>query len=156
MIPFLIHWSFVFLAQTHWHLLQAGVIQAFSLLVPFLFPAMLSTQQSVYWARFTSIKADTVSYLASISCTAPLIEHINWELEWVSPLHTELNWLALETRGSHFPNVFFKLIWWIDILSTSCKIGLGWVHQNSIDDKSTLVQVMAWCRQTTSHYQSQC
>ena len=24
------------------------------------------------------------------------------------------------------------------------------------DDKSTLVQVMAWCRQTTSHYLSQC
>ena len=24
------------------------------------------------------------------------------------------------------------------------------------DDKSTLVQVMAWCRQTTSHYPSQC
>ena len=25
-----------------------------------------------------------------------------------------------------------------------------------IDDKSTLVQVMAWCRQATSHYLSQC
>ena len=24
------------------------------------------------------------------------------------------------------------------------------------DDKSTLVQVMAWCRQATSHYRSQC
>ena len=28
--------------------------------------------------------------------------------------------------------------------------------QNSFDDKSTLVQVMAWCHQATSHYLSQC
>ena len=28
--------------------------------------------------------------------------------------------------------------------------------QDSTDDKSTLVQVMAWCRQATSHYLSQC
>ena len=27
---------------------------------------------------------------------------------------------------------------------------------NHTDDKSTLVQVMAWCRQATSHYLSQC
>ena len=28
--------------------------------------------------------------------------------------------------------------------------------RDSTDDKSTLVQVMAWCRQATSHYLSQC
>ena len=28
--------------------------------------------------------------------------------------------------------------------------------QDLIDDKSTLVQVMAWCRQATNHYLSQC
>ena len=28
--------------------------------------------------------------------------------------------------------------------------------QNLTDDKSTLVQVMAWCRQATSHYPNQC
>ena len=28
--------------------------------------------------------------------------------------------------------------------------------QNTFDDKSTLVGVMAWCRQATSHYLSQC
>ena len=28
--------------------------------------------------------------------------------------------------------------------------------QNLADDKSTLVQVMAWCRQATSHYLNQC
>ena len=33
---------------------------------------------------------------------------------------------------------------------------LWWMPWNLTDDKSTLVQVMAWCRQATSHYLSQC
>ena len=37
-----------------------------------------------------------------------------------------------------------------------CKIALGWLPLDYICDKSTLVQVMAWCRQATSHYLSQC
>ena len=35
-------------------------------------------------------------------------------------------------------------------------IALGWLLLSLIDDKSTLVQVMAWCRLATSHYLSQC
>ena len=31
-----------------------------------------------------------------------------------------------------------------------------WMSLYLIDDKSTLVQVMAWCRPATSHYLSQC
>ena len=37
----------------------------------------------------------------------------------------------------------------------SCKIALRWMPLDLTDDKSTLVQVMAWCRQVTSHYLSQ-
>ena len=55
-----------------------------------------------------------------------------------------------------FQNVFFKLISWIDTLSNSCETVLRRMPQNPSDDKSTLVQVMAWCRQATSHYLSQC
>ena len=44
----------------------------------------------------------------------------------------------------------------IGTMSTSCAIGFRWVPQNPIDNKSTLVQVMAWCRQATSHYMSLC
>ena len=33
---------------------------------------------------------------------------------------------------------------------------LRWMPLDLTDDKSTLVQVMAWCRQATSHYLSQC
>ena len=38
----------------------------------------------------------------------------------------------------------------------SCEIPLSWISLNLTDDKSTLVQVMAWCRQATSHYLNQC
>ena len=36
------------------------------------------------------------------------------------------------------------------------EIALRWMPLDLIDDKSTLVQVMVWCRQATSHYLSQC
>ena len=38
----------------------------------------------------------------------------------------------------------------------SCEIALIWMSLNFTEDHSTLVQVMAWCRQATSHYLSQC
>ena len=55
-----------------------------------------------------------------------------------------------------FQNVFFKLKSWIDTLSNSCETALRSMPQNPSDDKSTLVQVMAWCRQAASHYLTQC
>ena len=40
--------------------------------------------------------------------------------------------------------------------SISCKLSCCWMPQNIFDDQSTLVQVMAWRRQATSHNLSQC
>ena len=37
-----------------------------------------------------------------------------------------------------------------------CEIALRWMQLHLSDDKSTLVQVMAWCRQATSQYLNQC
>ena len=37
-----------------------------------------------------------------------------------------------------------------------CDNALRWMPQDLINDKLTLVQVMAWCHQATSHYLSQC
>ena len=47
-------------------------------------------------------------------------------------------------------------MFWSKIMSTSCEIALRWMPQNTFDDKSMLVQVMAWCRQATGHYLNQC
>ena len=38
----------------------------------------------------------------------------------------------------------------------SYEIALRWMPLDLTDDKATLVQVMAWCREATSHYLSQC
>ena len=51
--------------------------------------------------------------------------------------------------------VNFKLISMINILSIFCEIAIRWMRQHLTDHYSTLVQVMAWCRQATSHYLSQ-
>ena len=37
-----------------------------------------------------------------------------------------------------------------------CDIALRYMPQNLTNEKSTLVQVIAWCRQATSRYLSQC
>ena len=39
---------------------------------------------------------------------------------------------------------------------TSCEIALRWLPLDLTYDKSTLVQVMAWCHQATSHHLSLC
>ena len=52
--------------------------------------------------------------------------------------------------------VIFKWILVIDGWGISCEIVLLWMSLDFNDDHSTLVQVMAWCRQATSHYLSQC
>ena len=41
-------------------------------------------------------------------------------------------------------------------MSTSCEFAQRWMLQNTFDVKSTLVQVMVWCRQAASHYLNLC
>ena len=56
----------------------------------------------------------------------------------------------------NFRKVIFHLFLVIDGWSISCKIVLKWMPMEFTDGKLTLVQVMAWCRQATSHYLRQC
>ena len=53
-------------------------------------------------------------------------------------------------------NIIFNLVLLIGIFRSSHDNALRWMPQDLDDDKSTLVQVMAWCRQATIHYLSQC
>ena len=62
-----------------------------------------------------------------------------------------VNSLASERCGSNL-SIFFKLIMQNNILGTRCNIVLRWMPQDLTDDESTLVQVMGWYRQATSHY----
>ena len=55
-----------------------------------------------------------------------------------------------------FIKVVFKLTLVIDGWGISNEIALGWMSLHLTLDESTLVQVMARCRQATSHYLNQC
>ena len=55
-----------------------------------------------------------------------------------------------------FRKVIFQLILVIDGWSICSKIVLKWIAMDLTDCKSTLVQVMAWCRQASSPYLIQC
>ena len=55
-----------------------------------------------------------------------------------------------------FKTAIFNLGLLICIFTSSNVNPLRWMPWDLTDDKSTLVQVMAWCRQATSHYLSQC
>ena len=68
-----------------------------------------------------------------------------------------LNSLAPGKFKWNFRHVIFKQILVIDGWGISCEIALVWMSLDFADDQWTLpVQVMAWCRQATSHYLSQC
>ena len=56
----------------------------------------------------------------------------------------------------HFKTALLNLVFLIGIFPSSKDNTLRWMPRHLNDDKSTLVQVMAWCRQVTSHYLSQC
>ena len=73
----------------------------------------------------------------------------------ISLTHTII--LAVAERcGNNFKRVIFKYMSWIMFMNTSCKIALRWMPQNTFDDKSIWVQVMAGCYQAPSHNWSQC
>ena len=52
--------------------------------------------------------------------------------------------------------VIFKLILVVNGWGIFCETALIWMSLDHTHDKSTLVQVMAWCHQATNHYLSQC
>ena len=69
---------------------------------------------------------------------------------------TSVNSLAPGRPGCDFKTAIFNLVLLIGIFTSSNDNALRWMPWDLTDDKSTLVQVMAWCRQATSHYLSQC
>ena len=69
----------------------------------------------------------------------------SWMINYISYFNSLAHW-----------HVIFKQILVIDGWDISCEIALIWISPDFTDDQSTLVQVMAWCRQATSHYLSQC
>ena len=66
-----------------------------------------------------------------------------------------INSLAPGKFEWNFRQVIFKQILVIVGWGISSETALIWMSLDFTDDQSTLVQVMAWCHQATSHYLSQ-
>ena len=68
--------------------------------------------------------------------------------------------LKLDSKRRFFGNmavilkIVFKFIIQNSSWGTHCEIALMWMPQQLINEKSTLVQIMAWCHQATSHCQA--
>ena len=65
------------------------------------------------------------------------------------------NSLAPGRPGCHFKTAIFSLVLLIGFFRFSNDSAPGWMQWDLKDDKSTLLQVMACCRQATSHYLKQ-
>ena len=89
---------------------------------------------------------------------------VNHTSEWLSDnqvgycicVEPPFNSLAPGKFEWNFRYVFFKWILMVDGWGISSEIALILMSMDFTDDQSTLLQVMAWCRQATSHYLSQC
>ena len=56
----------------------------------------------------------------------------------------------------NFRYLTFQIISVIDGWIIAFELALRWMSLNLMDDESTLVQVITWCRQATSHHLRQC
>ena len=114
-----------------------------------------SINELMYW--FFKIKHEYV-FVSYIFCFCFKVAQLKSTIkEDVSMLNmVTLNSLAPGKPGCLFKTAIFNLVLLIGIFTLSNNNALGWMAWHLTDDKSTLVQVMAWCRQATSHYLSQC
>ena len=110
--------------------------------------SLRSMESHMYWTG-------VIVQMSCVSCQI-WVSYLTGE-QWFHNLEKlGVNSLASGRPGCHFKTAIFNLVLLIGILTSSKDDTLRWMPRNLMDNKSTLVQVMAWCRQTTSHYLSQC
>ena len=79
--------------------------------------------------------------------------HLWRPVSWLTWILT--HWPLRDVVALNFKSVISECMLRIKLMSTSCK-NIWWMPQETFDNKSKLVQVMAWCHQATSHYLNQC
>ena len=122
------------------------------------------------YLHLAAVVSRTVWWIAAWACscysdTAPILQvpplpqnfANSLKTQKFNPLHPGLfNSSAPGRCCSNFKSLIWKQLLRITLMSNSSKMPLRWMPETLLYDKSTLVQVMAWCRQATSHYLSQC
>ena len=107
-----------------------------------------SFQGKVYWNTQCAQDINTQVVFGMYTFEITAISLREWRVN--SLTHGKFEW--------NFRYVIFKRILVIDGWGISGEIALKWIWMSLdfTDDQSALVQVMAWCRQATSHSLSQC
>ena len=104
--------------------------------------------------------SDIRSYACVINCSKLHLLGVKpWWWWWYNPCRLICQYVNSLDPGRfqfHFRLVILKLTLVNGGWGISYEIALRWMPLDITDDKSTLVQVMAWCRQATSHYLTQC
>ena len=116
------------------------------------------SQLPVPWLSWCCAMNLMFSYMSRPKYPANLISWckyvlLNIILHTISSLHRhEITWnnvvnsLAPGRSGCHFKTAIFNLVLLIGIITSSKDNALRWMPRDLTDDKSTLVQVMAWWR----------
>ena len=104
------------------------------------------------------VAKSTLKDVGKISCQSTTIkQNIAQNVHMIPQTYCNLSYLVdinSLAPGRFYVFVGFKFILVTDGWDTSHKISSRWMSLD-LTDKSTLVQVMAWCRQAPSHYLSQ-
>ena len=109
-------------------------------------------------------------YLAHTLKDAIIIEHWNFKSSYVflkrppgagrEGYCVEVYFINSLSPGRYGCDFEYLIIVWCNLLIDIFNISSGtvpkWMPQDHFDDWSTMVQVMAWCRQSTGHFLSKC
>ena len=100
-----------------------------------------------HWGRVTHICIGKLTIIGSDNGLSPgrrqAIIWTNAAILLIGPLGTNFSEILNETSP-------YRIISWVPVV-----IAFIWMPQNLTNEKSTLIQVMAWCRQAASQYLSQ-
>ena len=105
---------------------------------------------------FTKCEANTLKTIFLLISQHYIKSNLCSSFEDRAPINFIFISLAPGRSECDSKNVNFNLVLLIGIFRSSHDNALWWMPQDPTDDKSRLVQLMAWCRQATNHYLSQC
>ena len=109
---------------------------------------LLASMLEVAWQRWRTHISWIIISLWQRFCVGDCMKLADFQLAFNSLAPGRFWWNS--------SNNIFNPISMIDGWGISCEIALRWMSLDLTDDMSTLIQVMAWCHQATSHYLSQC
>ena len=109
----------------------------------------LSCQTWLYIKRLASAIHYTITYKRRVGADrwpAYIPRH------WLTSLGDLVNSLPCVGCGGNYESLVSEHMLQLKFMNISWVIALRWQPQSIFDETSTLVLVMAWCRQCTSHY----